>query len=184
MRIPAVAGLTTALALALAPAVATAAAPEHDRGADGPFAVDDFCGMSGTATGKFNSVTTDVGADTQFQRGGFTFTFTADATGKSVTLRGDGVDTVQTVVDQQAGTVTITESGAGLPIMIKATNGPVLGLDAGYLALQRTFAYDPTQENGIGDLLSVVVLTEHGPHPGVGSGGGICAAAVPYLLDP
>ena len=184
MRVPVLAGLA-AVALALSPAAATAAAPAHDRGTDGPFPVDDFCGMSGTGTVTFNGITTDVGNDTEFQRSELTFTFTADATGKSVTLHGAGVDTTQIVVDEQAGTVTITETGeAGLPILIKATNGPVLGLDAGYLSLQRTYTYDPTQPNGVGELLSTVVLTQHGPHPGVGTGDPICAIAKPYLLDP
>jgi hypothetical protein len=52
--------------------------------------------------------------------------FTADSTGKSITLKGAGPATSQEIVDETAGTITFIETVAGVPELVKVTNGRVV----------------------------------------------------------
>jgi hypothetical protein len=184
MRKPGLAGLAVALVLALAPAGAGAAAPTHERGTDGPFP-DEVCGVPGTATVTFNNVLTDLGNDTVVSRGTFKYVFTADGTGKSITVSGSGRTTSQEVVDEAAGTFTLIETIAGAPELVRITNGPLLTRDAGLVVGRtRVFAIDP-ETGEPGELLSDTWTFLAGPHPDLESGFEVfCQVVEPYLLDP
>lgn len=184
MRKPGIAGLAAALVLALAATTAGAAPPQHDRGTDGPFP-DEVCGIPGTTTVRFNNVSTDLGNDTVFDRGSFAAVFTADETGKSITIKGAGPTTTQTIVDEAAGTITFIQTIAGVPELVKITNGGVLLRDAGLVVERvRVFEFDPATEE-VGDLLSDDWAFLAGPHPDLESGfTRFCEVVEPYLLDP
>jgi hypothetical protein len=184
MRKPGLAGLAAALLLALAPGGAGAAAPQHDHGTDGPFP-DEVCGIPGTATVTFNNVSTDLGNDTVFNRGTFRYVFTADTTGKSITISGAGPVTSHEMVDEAAGTITVTETIAGVPELVRITNGPVLTRDAGLVVGRtRVFEFDPATGE-FGDVLSDTWTFLAGPHPDLESGfERFCQVVEPYLLDP
>jgi hypothetical protein len=179
---PGLAGLAAALVLALAPASADAAAPEHDIGTD-TFA-DEVCGVAGTSTIRFNNVFTDLGNNTEFIRGTFSIVFTAD-NGKSITIKGAGPVTTQTIVDEAAGTITFIDTVAGVPELVKITGGRVLTRDAGLVEGRvRVFEFDPVTEE-FGDLLSDTWEFLAGPHPDLESGfEHFCEVVEPYLLDP
>ena len=185
MTKPRAAGLAAAFVFALAPAAVDGAAPHHERGTDGPFP-DVVCGVPGTATVTFNNVTTDLGNDTEFQRGRFSYVFTAAATGKSITVQGAGPVTFQSVVDETAGTITFTETGSGVPELVKVTGGPVLLRDAGHIVDRvRVFELDPVTGEPTGDPLSDTWEFLAGPHPDLESGfERFCQVVEPYLLDP
>jgi hypothetical protein len=182
MRKLRVAGLVAALVVTVAPA--DAAAPEHDRGTNGPFA-DVICGVPGSTTVTFNNVVTDLGNDTIFLRGRFSAVFTATDSGKSITIKGAGPVTSQEIVDESAGTITFIETTAGLPELVKITGGPVLTRDAGLVAGRvRVFAIDP-ETGETGELLSEHWDFLAGPHPDLESGfEHFCEVVEPYLLDP
>jgi hypothetical protein len=184
MSKPGLAGLAAALVLALAPPGAGAAAPEHDHDTEGPFP-DEVCGVAGTATITFNNISTDLGNDTVFTRGHFSYVFTADLTGKSITVTGSGPTTTQEVVDEAAGTITLIERVAGAPEVVRITNGPVLTRDAGLVAGRtRVFELDP-ETGEPGELLSDTWTFLAGPHPDLESGfERFCQVVEPYLLDP
>src|SRR4051812_38386050 len=118
MSKPRLAALVGAVVFALSTGVGGAAAPEHDHGTNGPFP-DEQCGIPGTATVSFNNVFTDIGNDTEAIRGSFSYVFMADDTGKSITVHSGGRVVTQTVVDEEAGTITFTDTVAGLPELVK-----------------------------------------------------------------
>jgi hypothetical protein len=177
------AGLATALVLALGSVAADAAAPEHEMGTDGPFP-DEICGVPGTATVTFNNVITQLGNDTEFIRGRFSLVFTAE-NGKSITIKSAGTFTIQTIVDETAGTITLIETDVGVPELVKITGGRVLTRDAGLVVNRvRVFEFDPATEE-FGDLLSDTWEFLAGPHPDLESGfERFCQVVEPYLLDP
>jgi hypothetical protein len=186
MRKPGLAGLVAAFVLALAPAATDAAAPEHERGTEGPFP-DVQCGIPGTATVQFNNVATDLGNDTFAFRGSFDYVFTADDTGKSITVHSGGRVVTQAVVDERAGTITFIDSFvAGAPELVKITGGPVLTRDAGLvLGRVRVFELDPVTGEPTGEPLSDTWEFLAGPHPDLESGfERFCQVVEPYLLDP
>jgi hypothetical protein len=185
MTKPRAAGLAAAFVFALAPASVDGAAPQHESGTDGPFP-DVVCGVPGTATVTFNNVFTDLGNDTEFIRGRFSYVFTATATGKSITVKAAGPITTQAVVDETAGTITFTETVAGVPELVKVTGGRVLTRDAGLVTGRvRVFELDPVTGEPTGDALSDTWEFLAGPHPDLESGfERFCQVVEPYLLDP
>jgi hypothetical protein len=186
MRKPGLTGLAAILVLVLALAPADAAAPdEHDMGTDGPFP-DEVCGVTGTATVNFNVVHTELGNDTFFDRGSFKYVFTADGTGKSLTIKAAGPVLAQEIVDETAGTITFIDTVAGVPELVKITNGRVLTRDAGLVENRvRVFELDPETGEPTGDALSDTWEFLAGPHPDLESGfERFCEVVEPYLLDP
>jgi hypothetical protein len=185
MMKPRLAGLAAAFVFALAPAAADAAAPLHEMGTDGPFP-DVVCGVPGTSTVTFNNVSTDLGNDSFFDRGRFSYVFTAAATGKSITLKGAGPLRAQAVVDETAGTITFIETIAGVPELLKVTNGRVLSRDAGLVVGRvRVFKLDPVTGEPTGDALSDTWEFLAGPHPDLESDFELfCQRVEPVLLDP
>jgi hypothetical protein len=119
-------------------------------------------------------------------RGDFSYVFTADATGKSITINGAGRTVTQTVVDETAGTITFTDTVAGVPELVKITGGRVLTCDAGLVVGRvRVFELDPVTGEPTGDALSDTWEFLAGPHPDLESGfDRFCHVVEPYLLDP
>jgi hypothetical protein len=186
MSNPGLAGLVASVVFALSAGVGAAAAPaEHDHGTEGPFA-DQVCGIPGTATVRFNNIATDLSSDTVANRGNFSYVFTADATGKSITIQAAGRTVTQTVVDETAGTITFTDTVAGLPELVKITGGQVLTRDVGLVVGRvRVFELDPVTGEPTGDALSDTWEFLAGPHPNLESGFELgCQVIEPYLLDP
>jgi hypothetical protein len=145
---------------------------------------DQVCGVAGTSTVKFNTVVTHLGDDTDFIRGSFTLVFTAD-NGKSITIKAAGPVMTHAVVDETAGTITLTETVAGVPELVKITGGRVLTRDAGLVVNRvRVFEFDPVTEE-FGELISDTWEFLAGPHPDLESGfEHFCEVVEPYLLDP
>jgi hypothetical protein len=140
------------------------------------------CGISGTTVGHGTSVFRDTGNGTYFQSGTFFGVFTAD-NGKSATLQGAGPvkQTSPPVIDEQAGTVTITTSYVGLFEKFSITGGPTLSIDAGVVTFVDVSKYTGDPNSPVGDLISETVSLD-GPHPDLLSGG--CEVLVPYLQGP
>jgi hypothetical protein len=186
MSKPRLAALVGTVVFALSAGAGDAAAPAvHDHGTDGPFP-DQQCGIPGTATVRFNNVGTDLGNDTEFNRGSFSYVFTADDTGKSITVHAAGRVVTQAVVDETAGTITFTDTVAGVPELVKVTGGPVLTRDAGLVVGRvRVFELDPVTGEPTGDALTDTWEFLAGPHPDLESGfDRFCQVVEPYLLDP
>ena len=141
------------------------------------------CGISGTTVGHGTSVFRDTGNGTYFMSGNFVGVFTAD-NGKSTTLTvaGPQKQTSPAVIDEQAGTVTITTTYGGLYEKFSITGGPTLSLDAGPATFVDVFEYTGDPNNPVGDFISDTVSDLHGPHPDLQSGG--CEVLVPYLQGP
>ena len=142
-----------------------------------------LCGIWGTAVVHGTSVFRDTGNGTYFKSGTFWGVFTAD-NGRSTTLTGAGPQkqTSPPVIDEQAGTVTITTTYGGLFEKFSITGGRILSLDAGSFSFVDVFKYTGDPNNPLGDPISETVSGLHGPHPDLLSGG--CEVLVPYLQDP
>jgi len=141
------------------------------------------CGISGTTVGHGTSVFRDTGNGTYFMSGTFFGVFTAD-NGKSTTLTGAGPQkqTSPAVIDDQAGTATITTTYGGLFEKFSITGGPTLSINAGSFTFVDVFEYTGDPNNPVGDFISETVSDLHGPHPDLQSGG--CEVLVPYLQGP
>jgi hypothetical protein len=144
----------------------------------------DLCGILGTAVVHGTSVFRDTGNGTYFMSGTFFGVFTAADSGKSTTLVGAGPlkQTSPPVIDEQAGTVTITTTYRGLFEKFSITGGPTLSLNAGPATFVDVFEYTGDPSNPVGDLISETVSGLDGPHPDLESGG--CEVLVPYLQGP
>jgi hypothetical protein len=141
-----------------------------------------LCGIWGTAAVHGTSVFRDTGNGTYFQSGTFFGVFTAD-NGRSTTLTGAGPvkQTSPAVIDEQAGTVTITTSYVGLFEKFSITGGPTLSIDAGVVTFVDVSEYTGDPSNPVGDLISETVSLD-GPHPDLQTGG--CEVLGPYLQGP
>ena len=109
--------------------------------------------------------------------------FTAD-NGRATTLHyaGPQKQTSPAVIDEQAGTVTITTTNVGLYEKFSITGGRTLSVDAGTVTVVDVYAYTGDPNNPVGDFLSETLAQLDGPHPDLQSGG--CEVLVPYLQGP
>jgi hypothetical protein len=141
-----------------------------------------LCGVEGTAVVHGTSVMRDTGNGTYFMSGTFVGVFTAD-NGRSTTLKGAGPvkQTSPAVIDEQAGTVTITTTYDGLVEKFSITGGPILGVNAGSATFVDVSVYTGDPNNPAGASISETVSTK-GPHPDLQSGG--CDVLGPYLQGP
>ena len=142
-----------------------------------------LCGIWGTAVVHGTSVFRDTGNGTYFMSGTFVGVFTAD-NGRSTTLKGAGPQkqTSPAVIDEQAGTVTITTTNKGLFEKFSITGGPTLSIDAGSVTFVDVFEYTGDPNDPVGDFISETVSGLNGPHPDVQTGG--CEVLGPYLQGP
>jgi hypothetical protein len=89
------------------------------------------------------------------------------------------------VIDEQAGTVTITTTYGGLFEKLSITDGPTLTRDAGIVTEVDVYAYTGDPNDPVGDSISETLSGLHGPHPDLLSDFSVfCDALVPYLQDP
>jgi hypothetical protein len=162
-----------------------AGATEVDHFTDGPFP-DEICGVTGTTTVHGTSVFRELGNGGFFASGTFWAVFTAD-NGKSITVFAAGPATSSTapVIDEAAGTVTVTTTFVGLPEKLSITQGPTLLRDAGVVTITQVFAYTGNPDEPFGDFISQSPSGLHGPHPDLLSDfEAFCNVLGPYLLDP
>jgi len=141
------------------------------------------CGISGTTVGRGTSVFRDTGNGTYFMNSSFSGVFTAE-NGRSTTLTfaGPQKQTSPAVIDEQAGTVTITTTYEGLYAKYSITGGPTLSVNAGPVTFVDVYEYTGDPNNPVGASISETVSGLHGPHPDLQSGG--CDVLVPYLQGP
>lgn len=159
-----------------------AGSAQVDQFSDGPFA-DEVCGVSGTSTVHGTSVVRE-GADGLFFAGTFWDVFVAQ-NGKSITMYSATPNHESSpVIDEQAGTVTVTTRFVGLPAKVSITGGPTLIRDAGTGTFIDVFEYTGDPANPVGDHISTDVVGLHGPHPLLLGDIDLCAVVGPYLLDP
>jgi hypothetical protein len=108
---------------------------------------ENVCGFSGTVAAHGTSAFGDTGNGTYFASGTWFGVFTAD-NGKSTTasFAEPQEQTSAPVIDEQAGTVTITTTYGGLFQKLSITGGPTLIRDAGIVTLIDVYEYtgDPT----------------------------------------
>ncbi len=147
------------------------------------------CGILGSAVVHGTSVTRDTGNGTYFMSGTWFGAFTAANTGKSTTLSiaGPVRQALPPMIDQLAGTATITTTYVGLSERLSITNGPTLSRDAGSVTVVDVYGYtgDPTNPVDFNDFRSETVSGLNGPHPDILSGFSIfCDVIVPYLEGP
>ena len=147
------------------------------------------CGVWGSAVVHGTNVYRDTGDGTSFMSGTWSGVFTAANTGRSTTLSFAGPVTQASppVIDQLAGTVTITTTDGGLFERLSITGGPTLSRDAGSVTLVDVYGYtgDPANPVDFNDLISETVSGLNGPHPDLLSGFSIfCDVIVPYLEGP
>jgi len=147
------------------------------------------CGILGSAVVHGTNVFRDTGDGTSFMSGTWFGVFTAANTGKSTTLSFAGPVTQASppVIDQLAGTVTITTTDGGLFERLSITGGPTLSRDAGSVTLVDVYGYtgDPANPVDFNDFISETVSGLDGPHPDLLSGFSIfCDVIVPYLEGP
>lgn len=89
------------------------------------------------------------------------------------------------MIDEAAGTVTVTVTYAGLPEKVSITHGPTLIRDAGTVTITDVFEYTGDPEEPFGDFISRSLSGLHGPHPDLLSDfETFCNVVEPYMLDP
>ena len=146
-----------------------------------------LCGIWGTAEVSGTSVFRDTGNGTFFMSGTWFGVFTAAGSGKSATLQfaGPQKQTSPAVIDEQAGTVTITTTYGGLFEKLSITHGPTLTRDAGIVTWVQVFQYTGDPNDPLGELISESFPRLHGPHPDLLSGFSVfCDVLGPYLQGP
>ena len=143
------------------------------------------CGISGTSVGHGTSVFRDTGNGTYFMNSSFSAVFTAE-NGRSTTLTAAGPQkqTSPAVIDEQAGTVTITTTYGGLYEKFSITGGPTLSINAGVVTFVDVFKYTGDPNNPVGDFISETLSDLHGPHPDLLDASVFCDVLVPYLQGP
>ena len=145
------------------------------------------CGILGTAVVHGTKVFRDTGDGTYFMSGTWFGVFTAADTGRSTTLSyaGPVTQTSPPVIDEQAGTVTITTTSRGLYERLSITHGPTLSRDAGIVTFVDVYGYTGDPTNPVDDFISETMSGLHGPHPDLLSGFSLfCDVIVPYLEGP
>jgi len=178
--------LAAAVAVAVAVAVPTGLAAGSTQVTHISFTKpSNVCGFSGTTVGHGTLVFRDTGNGTSFTNEIFVGVFTAD-NGRSTTLSFAGpVQQTSLVIDEQAGTVTIATTTAGLFERLSITHGPTLSRDAGIFTTVDVYKYTKDPNNPVGDLISETVSDLHGPHPDFLSGFSVfCDVVGPYLQGP
>jgi hypothetical protein len=144
------------------------------------------CGFPGTVAAHGMSVLRDTGNGTYFANYTFVGVFTAD-NGKSatVTYAGPEKQTSPPVIDEQAGTVTITTTDGGLFQKLSITHGPTLIRDAGSVSFVDVYEYTGDPNHPVGDFISGTLAGLHGPHPELLSDFSLfCDVLGPYLQTP
>lgn len=144
------------------------------------------CGFSGTLAVHGTSVFRDTGNGTYFANYTFFGVFTAD-NGKTATASyaGPVKQTSPPVIDDQAGTVTITTTYGGLFQKLSITRGPTLIRDAGPVSFVDVYHYTGDPNHPVGDYISETLSGLHGPHPELLSGFSLfCDVLGPYLQGP
>ena len=150
-------------ALALIPAAAFAAPPEHEHFRDvGTFVDEDFCGTGQEIHGSFDfRVSVWIASDSPTGLVRTTVSgktvLTNPATGDSVIFSQAGQTTEEVVSGDPAGLHTVLVTTKGLPEKIQTTHGPVLTRDAGVIAFLLTFDGD--------ELIDEQIVVVKGPHP-------------------
>lgn len=164
--------LAAVIALALAllgalPVVALAAQPTivHDHySGHVSLSADEFCGFPVEDDFEVN---TDwhFNADGSFSAtGSHRDTYTNLANGKSVVASAAGPFSIgPTIVNEQAGTYSVTISFKGLGVNVRTQHGGVLLRDAGFLSFTDTFLLATDEK------IATTVI-ENGPHPDADSG--------------
>jgi hypothetical protein len=159
-----------ALALALlnaVPGVVLAGSPTivHDHYTDHVFlTADEFCGFPVDDDVVVNTVWR-FNADGSFSAtGSHRDTYTNPANGKSVVVTGAGPFSLgPRIVDERAGTYTVTVGFKGLGIKVATQHGGILLRDAGLLSFTDTFLLATDEK------IATTVI-ENGPHPDADSG--------------
>ena len=144
------------------------------------------CGFSGTLAVDRTAVLRDTGNGTYFMNFVFKGVFTAD-NGKSamVSFAGPQKQTSPPVIDEQAGTATITTTFGGLFERVSIPRGPTLSRDAGQVSFVDVYKYTGDPNDPLGDYISGTLSDLHGPHPDLLSGFSLrCDVLVPYLQGP
>jgi hypothetical protein len=147
------------------------------------------CGVWGSAVVHGTNVYRDTGNGTYFMSGTWFGVFTAANTGKSTTLSFAGPVTQASppVIDELAGTATITTTYGGLYERLSITNGPTLSRDAGSVTFVDVYGYtgDPTNPVDFSNFISETISGLNGPHPEVLSGFSLfCDVIEPALEGP
>jgi len=147
------------------------------------------CGIWGSAVVHGTSVVRDTGNGTYFKSGTWFGVFTAANTGKSTTLSYAGPVTQASppVIDELAGTATITTTYGGLYERLSITHGPTLSRDAGSVTFVDVYGLtgDPTNPVDFNNFISETISGLNGPHPDTLSGFSLfCDVIVPYLEGP
>jgi hypothetical protein len=116
-----------------------AGATEVDHFTDGPFP-DEVSGVTGTTTVHGTSVFRERANGGSFASGTFWGVFTAD-NGKSIMsfAAGPAKSATGPVIDEAAGTVTLTVTFVGLPEKVSITGGRTLLRDAGIVTITDVF---------------------------------------------
>jgi hypothetical protein len=177
--------VTAVAGCVLAATGAAAGATEVVHFTDGPFP-DQICGVTGTTTVHGTSVFRELQTGGFFASGTFSVVFTAD-NGKSITIfaAGPTKSVAGPVIDEAAGTVTVTTTFVGLPEKLSITHGPTLLRDAGTVTFTTVFEYTGNPDEPFGDFISQSLSGLHGPHPDLLSDfEAFCNVLGPYLLDP
>jgi hypothetical protein len=86
-------------------------------------------------------------------------TFTNPANGKSIIISSAGQVSGQSIVDEEAGTITFLTSFKGLPEKIQTAQGAVLLRDAGIITFADTFDLET------GEFIGSEITVNNGPHP-------------------
>jgi hypothetical protein len=146
---------------------------------------DNVCGFSGTTAIHGTSVVRDTGNETFFASGTWFGVFTAD-NGKSATLQfaGPFQQAAPPVIDERAGTVTVTATYGGLFEKLSISHGPTLTRDAGIVTFVDVFEYTGDPNDPVGGFISETWTGLQGPHPDVLSSSVFCDVLAPYLQGP
>jgi hypothetical protein len=160
------AALAALLVAATVGAGAGGAAPPvvngHDHFVSDPYP-DEWCGIEGTSVDTVVAHFAERADGTTLEAINVSTVFTSAATGKSIIIRQTGARVGGARIDNGDGTYSIVSSSRGQSPSFKIVNGPVLGVDVGYVAFRLTF--DAATGEWLGFEDGFEVLKEAGQRP-------------------
>jgi len=159
------AAVIASVVVAVAVNAAGAAKPAvngHDHFVSDPYP-DEWCGVEGTSVDTVVAHFMERPDGTSLEAINVTTVFTATDSGKSIIIRETGSRVGSARIDNGDGTYSVISSSRGQSPKFKIVQGPVLGVDVGYVAFRLTF--DAATDEWLGFVDGFEVLKEAGQRP-------------------
>jgi hypothetical protein len=134
----------------------------HDHFVSDPYP-DEWCGIEGTSVDTVVAHFMESADGTSLEAINVRTVFTATDSGRAIVVTQTGARVRGPRIDNGDGTYSVTSSARGQSPKFKIVQGPVLGVDVGYVSFRLTF--DAATDEWLGFIDGFEVLKEAGHRP-------------------